>query len=150
MEENIVEEVINEEIIETSSSSEPSVESSQPVPEQVFNVPDLEQNEQTDNEILMEYIKSELAKRNLENEEVEVEQIEQQEVVEEEVIPDYTQQLDDIKEELSSISIYMENYGLDNQMDSNINDITLTNSLLVVTIICVLFTATLNFARRIF
>ena len=147
MEENII---IDEEF--TTPVDEVVTETVEPVPELV---PDLEQQEQeqTENELLIEYIKLELLK-NAENEEVdELEQIENVEMQTREVQQvqtDYSSQLSSIVGELESISVYMENYYLDNTIDSSVEDITLTNSLLLVTIICILFTATINFARRIF
>ena len=144
MEENI----INEEI--TTPVDEVVTETVEPVPE---ISPDQEQQEQTEKDILIEYIKNELLK-NVEEEQTDnldqLENIDMQtmEVQQEQI--DYSSQLSSIEEQLDSISVYMENYYLDNTMDSTLEDITLTNVLLLVTIICILFTATLNFARRIF
>lgn len=148
MEEEIIE-VIPEEAIE----EEIIVEESEPV---VPVEPDPQESEPTEEELLLEYIKQELLKNSEDDEVDELEQIEgiemQSELLSasEVVTPDYTQQLDDIQTELNSISVYMENDILNNQMDSSVDNISLTNSLLLVTIVCVLFSTALNFARRIF
>lgn len=144
MEEEIIEVIPEEEIVVEESDSVVPVEL------------DPQESEPTENELLMEYIKQELLKNSEEEENDELEQIEGVEMksdllsVNEVITPDYSQQLADIQDELSSISVYMENDVLNNQMDSSVNDISLTNSLLLVTIVCVLFSTALNFARRIF
>ena len=147
MEEEIIEvipeEVIEEEIIDEESETVVPVE------------PDPQESEPTEEELLLEYIKQELLKDAELEETDELEQIEGIEMQSEllsvgEGSPDYTEQLDDIQTELNSISVYMENDILNNQMDSSVDNISLTNSLLLVTIVCVLFSTALNFARRIF
>ena len=53
------------------------------------------------------------------------------------------------KEQLNT-NMNIEGYLSDNTMQSKIEDISLTNQLLIVVFIGILFTALLNFSRRIF
>lgn len=50
----------------------------------------------------------------------------------------------------SSVFSYLEEYQQNNQMDSEVDNISLTNSLLLVVFMGILFVAVVDFARRIF
>lgn len=114
------------------------------------------QNEQSENDLLIEYIKSQLLQ--------EIE--EQQEGTEENVevdgdnsTPDsnnvdniglLSDSIDLLYQEQLNTNMSIETYLSDNTMQSNLEDISLTNQLLIVVFIGILFTALLNFSRRIF
>lgn len=144
--EEVVEEVEQEEVIEDT----PTEESSAPVPEEIL---DPQQNEQTENEILLEYIKRELSKNaeieenNEESEEsVEVSSVESSQQDNELILSD----LGAIKNELIYQTAIYDDYNDNNNLHSDINDISLTNTTLILILIGIMFSALLNFSRRIF
>lgn len=141
---------------ETETTPEPSdeviEESSEPVLEEELPQ-DQEQDEPTENELLIEYIKKELNKdvellsndqSNLDssiNSNSDSSALDSSQIVEE---------LTAIKNELIYQTAIYDDYNDNNNLQSDINDISLTNMLLIVTFIGILFTALLNFGRRIF
>ena len=148
--EDYIEEVIEEVEQEEEITDTPTEESSAPVPEEIL---DPQQNEQTENELLLEYIKRELSK-NVENEE----NIEESEESNEVSSLESSQQADQsilselgaIKNELIYQTAIYDDYNDNNNIHSDINDISLTNTTLILILIGIMFSALLNFSRRIF
>lgn len=56
----------------------------------------------------------------------------------------------DTNDEIRAQNIMFEDFQTDNMLASHVNDISLTNFLLIVLFITLLFNAVLNFSRRIF
>lgn len=142
MEENyeIIEEN-NEEVIE--EVTEEITEENSVVPE------DLDQEQDNDNELLIEYIKQELLK------EVEVESNETDDTVDDSNSDNVLSnesielKLDNINDSIETFTTIITDYNDNNNLQSDINDISLTNVLLLLTFISILFSALVNFARRI-
>lgn len=160
------EEILNENTIENDTEIiETSVEENNVQSDEIIDnvVSDPEvipeenvQNEQSENDLLIEYIKSQLS------EEIE-EQQEGTEVNDESNSDNSTPDSSDVDnigllsdsidllyQEQLNTNMIIETYLSDNTMQSNIEDISLTNQLLIVVFIGILFTALLNFSRRIF
>ena len=144
--EEVIEEVEHEEVIEDT----PTEDSSAPVSGEFLNQ---QQNEPTENEILLEYIKRELSK-NAEIEENIEESEESVEVFSEESINQDNEfilsELGAIKNELIYQTAIYDDYNDNNNLQSDINDISLTNTTLILILIGIMFSALLNFSRRIF
>lgn len=153
MEENTIieeqEHTIIEPVEEQSTDSVPDV------------VQDQEQNEPTENEILLEYIKKELSKSAEESISESSSEISSENIPEDSSYEiqsaDYSNTLSSIDSSLSAIKnelIYQtaisDDYADNNNLQSDINDISLTNTLLIMTLISILFSALINFSRRIF
>lgn len=148
--EDYIEEVIEEVVQEEVKEDTPTEESSAPVPEELL---DPQQNEPTENEILLEYIKRELSKNaeieeNIEESEesVEVSSVESSQQDNELVLSE----LGAIKNELIYQTAIYDDYNDNNNLHSDINDISLTNTTLILILIGIMFSALLNFSRRIF
>lgn len=117
-------------------------------------VPVIEEQQLEEHDLLIEYIKKQL------EEEVEEEGEEQKDVqvMDSDNVNDLRSGSDpepidnsaDILNELEIQTGYIEEYNRNNTLQSDINDISLTNTLLIVVFIGILFTAVLNFSRRIF
>lgn len=116
----------------------------------------IEQTKQSENDLLIEYIKTQLA-QDLE------EQTEETNLNDEigsdtsssdnndnDNIGPLKDSIDLLYQEQLNTNISLETYLSDNTMQSNVEDISLTNQLLIVVFIGILFSALLNFSRRIF
>lgn len=120
--------------------------------EVITEVEEVHNNEE--NDLLIEYIKQELLK-NTEIEEGEninevggtVDSNNSGDVLDNEPITDL---LSDIYDEIGIQIGYIEEYNRNNTLQSDINDVSLTNIMLILIFISILFTALLNFSRRIF
>lgn len=120
----------------------------------IEEVPQEETDEiREENELLIEYIKQQL-EENIEEEEIN--ENDQNDIYNDGAYlrsgsdiesVDYSE---DILTELEIITGYIEEYNRNNTLQSDIEDISLTNALLIVVFIGILFTAALNFSRRIF
>ena len=149
MEEYVVEtmeETVEEEVIVDT----PTEESSASVPDDNL---DPQQNEPTENELLMEYIKREL----LQNENIEEDNEESEQVSEISAMESSQQDYFEILSELGAIKnelIYQtaiyDDYNDNNHLFSNIDDISLSNTLLLLIFISTMFAALISFSRRIF
>lgn len=116
----------------------------------------IEQKEQSENDLLIEYIKTQLSQ------DIEEQTEETQENVEissnsttsdssaVDNIGPLKDSIDLLYQEQLNTNMSIEDYLSDNTMQSNVEDISLTNQLLIVVFIGILFTALLNFSRRIF
>ena len=145
-----MEELLNEEI--TQEETEPIIET-----EPIFieeKIEDQEPEEETNEDLLIEYIKQELAK----NEENEESNLEGDTYSSEDALSDgYEDILSDIQSDLSAMkneliyqtSIY-DDYNDNNNLQADLDEISLSNLLLFFLFNAVLFTAALNFSRRIF
>lgn len=148
MEENTLE-VIEEtnEIIDSPQI----VNESEPVPE---STPDLEQTEKTLEDLLEDYIESRLE----ENEQTDSEIQEDTEISDSEVViqdySDYYSQIVNLlgenQIELETQNTTLEDYSENNNISAEFETISLTNQLLILIYVSILFTALLNFSRRIF
>lgn len=145
-----MEELLNEEI--TQEETEPIIET-----EPIFieeKIEDQEPEEPTNEDLLIEYIKQELTK-NAENEESDLEGDTNSN--EDSLSDGYEDILSDIQSDLSAMkneliyqtSIY-DDYNDNNNLQADLDDISLSNLLLFFLFNAVLFTAALNFSRRIF
>ena len=152
MEENIIE--ITEETTQEVIDSPTISNESEPVPE---FTPDLEQTEQTERtleELLEDYIQS----RVVEDEESDMEVDEVTSVSDSEIIvqdySDYYSQIVNLlgenQIELQTQSTTLEDYVETNNISADFETISLTNQLLILIYVSILFTALLNFSRRIF
>lgn len=117
-------------------------------------VPDPEQTEDSLEELLEEFIQNRIAEQNENSEEIETLETENSSEV---VVSDYSDYYSQIIEllgenqlELEGLSTAYENYVDNNNLQSEISDISLSNMLSIILIISILFTALLNFSRRIF
>ena len=111
------------------------------------------QNEQTDNDLLMEYIKSQLLEEQLNEVQRNDENVSDSSNDDSNNVIDYQSLIDSIDllyQEQLNTNMDIETYLEDNTMQSNVEDISLTNQLLIVVFLGILFTALLNFSRRIF
>lgn len=145
-----MEELINEEI--TQEETEPIIET-----EPIFieeKIEDQEPEEETNEDILIEYIKQEIAK----NAEIEESNLEGDTDSNEDSLSDgYEDILSDIQSDISAMkneliyqtSIY-DDYNDNNNLQADLDDISLSNLILFFLFNAVLFTAALNFSRRIF
>lgn len=107
---------------------------------------------QEENNLLIEYIKKQL-EEDLEEEEeenVQVMDMSNNDDLRSGSDPEPIDNSADILNELQILTGYIEEYNRDNTMQSDIEDISLTNGLLIIVFISILFTAALNFSRRIF
>lgn len=153
MEDNILEviEETTEETTEEIIDSPPALNESEPVPD--FN-PDLEQTERTLEELLEDYIESRL----VEDEENTMEGEEDTTVSDSEIVvqdySDYYSQIVNLlgenQIELKTQSTTLEDYNETNNIAADFETISLTNQLLILIYVSILFTALLNFSRRIF
>ncbi len=148
MEEN---QIIEEEITTNEVIEEIPQEIVEEDPEEV-----IEENNQNEdeNEILIEYVKQQLEKEIEEKEEV-TDEYNDISINDNNLRSDPdTQSVDpvitDIYDEVSLLTGYIEEYNRDNTLQSDINDISLSNQLTILLFITILFTAVLNFSRRIF
>ncbi len=148
-----MEETINEVLeldTEFIEETEPIIVEKEEVEEITEEVP--EETEPTENDILIEYIKQELQK-NVEEETEEDTQI----LRDSDISQNDTLTLEDIQTQVTAIkneliyqtSIY-DDYNENNTLQSDINDISLNNVLLIILFISILFSALVNFSRRIF
>lgn len=106
-----------------------------------------------ENNLLIEYIKQELLNNVNEDLEENVEDVDNtngDDIRDGVDIEPITILLNDIYDEVSIQTGYIEEYNRNNNLQSDINDISLSNMLLILLFIGVLFTALLNFSRRIF
>lgn len=106
-----------------------------------------------ENNLLIEYIKQELLNNVNEDLEENVEDVDNtngDDIRDGVDIEPITILLNDIYDEVSIQTGYIEEYNRNNNLQSDINDISLSNMLLILVFIGVLFTALLNFSRRIF
>lgn len=128
------------------------------VPEEEFEYVETEEIEiedkENENEILIEYIKQQL---NTQLNEVELENVQIDDsnngddpVYSSDIQSVDPQLIEDIFNELEIQTGYIEEYNRNNTMQSEVEDISLTNTLLIIVFIGILFTAVLNFSRRIF
>lgn len=153
MEENTLEvvEETTEETLEEIIDSPPALYESEPVPE---FTPDLEQTERSLEELLEDYIESRL----VEDEENNLEGEEDNSVSDSEIIvqdySDYYSQIVNLlgenQLELKTQSTTLEDYNETNNIAADFETISLTNQLLILIYVSILFTALLNFSRRIF
>lgn len=143
------------EIIEVSEDiTEVVEEESEEVIEEVETEEIEIEDRENDNEILIEYIKQQL---NTQLNEVESENVQIDDsnngddpVLSSDIQSVDPQLLEDIFNELEIQTGYIEEYNRNNTMQSEVEDISLTNTLLIIVFIGILFTAVLNFSRRIF
>ena len=116
----------------------------------------IEETQETDKEditeLLIEYVKHQIG-----NEIEEETEIEGSEEINNNIEESYDPQIGAILEELRSTesnieyqSITLDDYIDNNNLQSDINDISLSNLLLIMIFISILFTSVLNFSRRIF
>lgn len=153
MEENTLEliEEITEETTEEIIDSPPALNESEPVPE---FTPDLEQTERSLEELLEDYIESRLVEdeeNNLEGEEDT--SISDSEIIVQDYSDYYSQIVNLLGEnqlELKTQSTTLEDYNETNNIAADFETISLTNQLLILIYVSILFTALLNFSRRIF
>lgn len=137
--EEVTEEVI-EEVTEEITEDNP-VDIPESIPEQ---------ERDNENELLIEYIKQELSK------EVEEESNETDDIVDDSNSDNFLSnesielKLDNINNSIETFTTIMTDYNDNNNLQSDINDISLTNVLLLLIFISILFSALVNFARRIF
>lgn len=157
------EELLNEETIENNTefinenNSEDIVQSDEVIDnvdsDQEIIQDENVQNEQSENDLLMEYIKSQLLEEQI-SEETNNVQDDGNNVTGNSSDVDIYQPLKDsidlLYQEQLNTNMNIEAYLSDNTMQSKIEDISLTNQLLIVVFIGILFTALLNFSRRIF
>lgn len=157
------EELLNENIIENDTEViETPIEEDNVQSDEIINnvvsdpeVTDEEiiQSEQSENELLYEYIKTQL----LEQEQIEelnnVENVSDSSTYASSSVDNYQPLIDSIDllyQEQLNTNMDIETYLENNTMQSNVEDISLTNQLLIVVFLGILFTALLNFSRRIF
>lgn len=121
-------------------------------------VPEATEEQKTEelNDLLIEYIKSQMEE---ETEEIETEEETTKNEDLEETLPEetYNPQIGEILEELRSSesnleyqSILLDETRDNNLLTSNMTDISLTNTLLILIYMSILLSALLNFSRRIF
>lgn len=160
------EEILNENTIENDSEIiETSVEENNVQSDEIINnvvsdpevIPEEDvQNEQSENDLLIEYIKSQLSQEIEEQQEGTEENVESNgdnstpDSIDVDNIGLLSDSIDLLYQEQLNTNMSIETYLSDNTMQSNIEDISLTNQLLIVVFIGILFTALLNFSRRIF
>lgn len=115
-----------------------------------------EQTEQSENDLLIEFIKTQLSQ---DLEEQTEETSESDEIrsdsssidnSDNDNIGPLKDSIDLLYQEQLNTNMSIETYLSDNTMQSNVDDISLTNQLLIIVFIGILFTALLNFSRRIF
>ena len=145
-----MEELLNEEI--TPEETEPIIET-----EPIFieeKIEDQEPEEPTNEDLLIEYIKQELTK-NAENEDSNFESNSDRSEdslsdVYEDILSDIQSDLSAMKNELIYQTSIYDDYNDNNNLQADLDDISLSNLLLFFLFNAVLFTAALNFSRRIF
>lgn len=160
------EELLNENVIESDSESiEISDQENIVLSDEIVNnvVSDQEviteeniQNEQSENDLLIEYIKNQLSQEieeqqegTLQNDES-VSNSSSDNSSDVDIYQSLTDSIDLLYQEQLNTNMDIETYLENNTMQSNVEDISLTNQLLIVVFIGILFTALLNFSRRIF
>lgn len=163
------EEILNENIVENNTENnteiiqEDNVQNDEIVSDVVLDPEviteeniQIAQTEQSDNDLLIEYIKTQLSQ---EIEEQTEDTQENGEVSSNSSSSDSSDidnigplkdSIDLLYQEQLNTNMNIETYLSDNTMQSNIENISLTNQLLIVMFIAILFTALLNFSRRIF
>ena len=160
------EEILNENIIENDTEIiETPVEENIVQSDEIFNdvvsdpeviTEEIEQNEQSENDLLIEYIKTQLSQEIEEQQEGTEENVESNgdsftsDISDVDNIGLLSDSIDLLYQEQLNTNSTLETYLSDNTMQSNVEDISLTNQLLIVVFIGILFTALLNFSRRIF
>lgn len=160
------EEILNENIIENDTEIiETPVEENNVQNDEIINnvVSDPEvikdenvQNEQSENDLLIEYIKTQLSQEIKEQQEGTEENVEgssNNSTTDSSDIDNIgllSDSIDLLYQELLNTNMTIETYLTDNTMQSNVEHISLTNQLLIVVLIGILFNALLNFSRRIF
>lgn len=144
--EGTMEETVEEEVILDT----PTAESSAAVQDENL---DPQQDVPTENELLIEYIKREL----LQNENIEEDNKESEEVSEISAMESSQQDYSDLLSEVGAIKnelIYQtaiyDDYNDNNNLHSDIVDISLSNTLLLLIFISTMFAALISFSRRIF
>ncbi len=147
MEEN---EIIIEQVEENETIEENNEEVVEEISEEITEeVPAMED----ENDILIEYIKQQIEKEKEEeqtqNDENDI-SIDANDLRSGSDIQSVDPVLSDIYDEVTILSGYIEEYNRDNTLQSDINDISLSNQLTILLFISILFTAVLNFSRRIF
>lgn len=143
-----------------------NIEEVETVQEENYSLPEettTEEAKQEDQELtklIKEYLKNEIEQNEIENTNETDEENNKENIAEdnqETDTIDYSNQLSIItnlllenQSEISAQTVMLEDYNENNVLQSDINDISLTNILLIVTFITLLFNALLNFSRRIF
>ena len=109
------------------------------------------------NDLLIEYIKNQIENDNKEETEYIKETDEENINITTEIDENYDNQIGETLEEVRSIksntdyqSMILDDYNDNNSLSSDMTEISLTNMLLIMIYMSILFSALLNFSRRIF